>query len=102
MSHIFECERTREYLDKLSIIVGTVVLYFRGLRGPLLLNVQRGLTARIDAAKTIYSVNSVLTNVSLLNILGSLGKLEKLSSWTRYIGFAVVMNVQVRKTLKEL
>ena len=51
--------------------------------GRLLLNIQRGLTAKIDAVKTIYSVNSVLTNVSLLNILSSLRKLGKLSSWTR-------------------
>ena len=42
-----------------------------------------GLTARIDAVKTIYSVNSVITNVSLLNILSSLGKLGKPTSWTR-------------------
>ena len=41
---------------------------------------SKELIARIDAVKTIYPVNSVLTNVSLLNILTSLGKLGELSS----------------------
>ena len=41
---------------------------------------SKGLTARIDAVKTIYPVNGVLTNVGFLNILSPLVKLGKLSS----------------------
>ena len=40
----------------------------------------KGLTARINGVKTIYPVNSVLTNVGFLNILNPLVKLGKFSS----------------------
>ena len=39
-----------------------------------------GIAARKDAVKTFYPMNSVLTNISPLNILSSLGKLRELSS----------------------
>ena len=38
---------------------------------------------RIDAEETIYSANSAMINVSLLNILRSLGELWKPTSWTK-------------------
>ena len=38
------------------------------------------LLRAVDAVKTLYPVNSVLTNVSLLNIRSLLGKLGELSS----------------------
>ena len=41
---------------------------------------SKGLTVRIDAEETIYSANSAITNVSLLNILRFLEMLEKPAS----------------------